>query len=146
MPKLSELIARGEQLVDTVRDFHRGANAVSDAARQQMAEGVQEMGRKNAELQRDVKELRARATEWNEAWGKLQIMESQATDRVRELEVQATRDRRETATLKDKLKASERQVQAHRETIRGYFGQLDAEAREGNPSNGKATSANTDGQ
>ncbi len=119
--KLSELIAYGERLVDTVRDFRRGASAVADAVpkgAQVAAEAMQQLGRTNAKLRREVMELRAKLDE---------------------------RPTRDVLKLHEKIHGLERQVRTHRETIQGYFEELDAEARKGNP-NGKAASASIDGQ
>lgn len=133
--RLSEVIARGERYVDMVRDFKRGAKAVAVAV-PKASETITQLGRLNAQLRHDRAEQAA-------AFGEMQAGNGRLNAEACDLRTQATKDWREIAKLKDKLQAAERQVEAHRETIRGYFEKLDAEARKGNP-NGQIAPADSD--
>lgn len=162
----SELIAHVEGLVATARDFHRGASAVADTApkvAQNVADAMTKLGRENAVLKREngrlVLEAESRrqtiqgllddektpAAKMKAVVDTMRVANGRLNAEACDLRTQATKDRREIVGLRGKLKDAERRVEAHRETIRGYFEQLGAEARQGNP-DGKATSSNTDGQ
>ena len=130
--RLSELIAHAEGLIDTVRDFHRGSEALVDrmntvaVVAPNVAEAMQVLGRRNGALKREVKELRKAFLEERELVDGL----GKAGEGMRH----------QIMVLRDRAESAERRTEAHRATI----DQLQQEL--GNPTDGKTTSANTDGK
>ena len=131
--RLSELIAHGENLIDVVRDFSRGTGAAVDALDTMAAtapgaaEAMQQLGRRNAELKREVAQLRGAVDGMKVGNGRLNA--------------EAASMRSEMSRLRDRAESAERRTRAHLETIQEYYDKLQTELGK---RDGKATPANTD--